>query len=130
VIHCHPVFATAFAAAGKDLSKIILPEVLLSLGKIPLCSYGTPSTDELTESMKPFIKNSWALLLQNHGAVTMGTSITDAYYKMEKLEHAAKTLFVAELLGGAKEIPQVKIDELLSIAEEKYGIKPNNINLT
>ena len=130
VIHCHPVFATAFAAAGKDLSKIVFPEVLLSLGKIHLCGYATPSTDSLTESMKPYINNSWALLLQNHGAVTMGTSIRDAYYKMEKLEHTAKTTFIAELLGGAKEIPQVKIDELLSLAEEKYGIKPDDINLT
>ena len=130
VIHCHPVFATAFASSGRDLSKIIFPEVLLTLGKIHLCKYATPSTNELTDSMQPYIKKSWALLLQNHGAVTMGTSIKDAYYKMEKLEHSAKTIFIAELLGGAVEIPEDKIKKLLSISEEKYGILPDNINLT
>jgi L-fuculose-phosphate aldolase len=124
VVHCHPPYATAFAAAGKDLSQPVFPEVLLTLGKVPLCEYATPSTDSLLKSMEPHINNSSALLLGNHGAVTFGTSLKEAYFRMEKLEHTAKTLLFAHLLGGAKNIPEEKINELIDIAEKTYGITP------
>ncbi len=124
VVHCHPVYATAFATAGVDLSQPVFPEVILSIGEIPLCRYGTPSTDELPDSMKPFINYAWAFLLQNHGAVTLGVSIEDAYFKMEKLEHAAKTIFIAKILGGANQLSKENIEKLLSIAEKTYGVKP------
>jgi L-fuculose-phosphate aldolase len=126
VIHCHPPFATAFAAAGKDLSQPVFPEVILTLGKVPLCEYATPSTDSLLKSIEPHINDSMALLLGNHGAVTFGSNLRDAYFRMEKLEHTAKTLLFAHLLGGAKSIPDEKITELLDIAEKTYGIIPLN----
>jgi L-fuculose-phosphate aldolase len=126
VVHCHPVYATAFATKGEGFEEPVFPEFILSLGKVPLCKYGTPSTDELPDSMLPYISNSWAMLFQNHGAVTFGRNIKDAYYKMEKLEHAAKTLFTARLLGGETILPKEKADELYSISESVYGIKPIN----
>ena len=55
--------------------------------------------------------------------MTLGTSLKDAYYKMEKLEHAAKTIFLARMLGGEKEIPENKVKELFAISEKVYGIK-------
>ncbi len=125
VVHCHPVYATAFATAGIELTQPVFPEVILSLGKIPLCKYGTPSTDELPDSMKPYINHAWALLLQNHGAVTLGVSIQDAYYKMEKLEHAAQTIFIAKVLGGPTTLSRDNVEKLLRIAQSTYGIKPN-----
>lgn len=123
VVHCHPIYSTAFAAFGEGFRKNIFPEVILTLGEVPLCEYGTPSTDELPNSMLPFIKSSSALLLKNHGAVTFGKNIIDAYYKMEKLEHQANIIFLARLLGGEKEIPARKVDELLGIAKSVYGIE-------
>jgi len=123
VVHCHPIFATAFAAAGIAIDKPVLPEVILTLGKIPLCNYATPSTDELHLSLKPYIKNSSLFLLSNHGAVAAGKNLKDAYYKMEKLEHTAKTLFLAKQLGGEKLISEEKLKELYSIAGSTYGIK-------
>ena len=76
--------------------------------------------------MEPYIKACNALLLQNHGAVTFGSSINDAYYKMEKLEHIAKTLLAARLLGGEKNIPEQKLKQLYEIAESAYNLKPNS----
>ncbi|MBZ0200649.1 MAG: class II aldolase/adducin family protein [Ignavibacteriaceae bacterium] len=125
VVHCHPLYATAFAAAGMAIDKPILPEVILTLGKIPLCKYATPSTDALHLSLEPYIKKSSVFLLGNHGAVAAGKNLKDAYFKMEKLEHTAKILFLANQLGGAKEISNEKLKELLSIAESTYGIKMN-----
>lgn len=128
VIHCHPIYATAFATAGEGFNLPVFPEVVLALGKVPLCKYATPSTDELPNSIKPYIEYSWAFLLENHGALTIGKNIKGAYYRMEKLEHAAKTLFIARSLGREKTIPLVKLKELYDIAEETYGIKINKRN--
>jgi L-fuculose-phosphate aldolase len=128
VIHCHPVHATAFAAAGEGLTRPVFPEVILSLGKVPLCKYGTPSTDELPNSMLPYIDYTWALLLENHGAVTFGKTVKGAYFRMEKLEHAAHTLLVTRMIGREKTIPHTKLKELYSIAEEVYGIKIDKRN--
>src|ERR1017187_7273400 len=129
VVHCHPAYATAFAAAGKGLTEPVFPEVILTLGKVPLCKYATPSTDELPLSMEPYVNYAWALLFQNHGAVTFGKTLRDAYYKMEKLEHAAKTLFITKLLGGEKELSPERIKELLSVAKEAYGLEIDERNI-
>jgi L-fuculose-phosphate aldolase len=123
VVHCHPVYATAFAAVVEDLSKHVFPEVILTLGKIPLCKYETPSTDALALSMEPYIDYAWAFLLQNHGAVTLGKDLDDAFNKMEKLEHTAQTIFVSRLLGGEKELTFEKVKELLNLAREEHRLK-------
>ncbi len=128
VIHCHPVYSTAFAAIGEGLMRPIFPEVILSLGKVPLCKYGTPSTDDLPNSMLPYIDFVWALLLENHGAVTFGKNIKGAYFRMEKLEHAAKTIYIARTMGREKNLPISKLKELYSLAEEVYGIKIDKRN--
>lgn len=128
VVHCHPTYATAFAAVGEDLSRPVFPEVILTLGKIPLCKYATPSTDELPNSMLPHIDYAWAFLLENHGAVTLGKSIRDAYFKMEKLEHFAKILFAARQIGREKSLPLLKLKELYEIAEDNYGLKIDKQN--
>jgi L-fuculose-phosphate aldolase len=129
VVHCHPVYATSFASIGEGLTGNYFPEVILTLGKVPLCSYATPSTDDLPLSMEPYIDYAWAFLLQNHGAVTLGRNLKDAYNKMEKLEHSAKILFITRLLGGAKELPQEKIKELLSLAKQNYGLDVDERNI-
>lgn len=129
VIHCHPVYATAFASIGEGLTGNYFPEVILTLGKVPLCKYAAPSTDELPLSMEPYIDFAWAFLLQNHGAVTLGKDLTDAYNKMEKLEHTAKILFAAKLLGGAKEIPVDKVKELINLSKDAYGIDVDQRNI-
>ena len=128
VIHCHPVYSTAFATIGEGLMRPIFPEVILSLGKVPLCKYGTPSTDDLPNSLLPFIDFAWAFLLENHGAVTFGKNIKGAYFRMEKLEHAAKTIYIARTMGRERNLPINKLKELYQLAEEVYGIKIDKRN--
>ena len=128
VVHCHPIYSTAFATAGEGFTRPVFPEVVLALGKVPLCKYATPSTDELPESMMPYIEYSWAMLLENHGAITFGKNIQGAYFRMEKLEHSAQTLYLARTLGREKTIPLLKLKELYDIAESTYGIKIDKRN--
>lgn len=129
VVHCHPVYATTFALLGEALDKHYLPEVFLTLGKIPLCKYATPSTDQVPKSLEPYINYSWAMLLQNHGAVTLGKTLDDAYFKMEKLEHAAKIILLARLLGKPRELSKKNINDILKISSGTYGIVPDERNI-
>ncbi|MGI8788956.1 MAG: class II aldolase/adducin family protein [Pyrinomonadaceae bacterium] len=118
VCHAHPPHGTAFAVAGLAIDQPILSEVILTLGCVPLTDYGTPSTNELTESMKPFIKHHNALLMANHGAVTYGTDLWQAFDRLETLEHTARIAILAKTLGGANDLPKSAIEKLINIREK------------
>ena len=99
VVHAHPPIATGFAVAGIPLTRAVLAEVITTLGSIPIAEYGTPSTAELPAAVRKYIKAHDGMLLANHGAVTCGTDVMSAYYKMETIEHFAKISFVARHAG-------------------------------
>jgi len=120
VVHAHPPYCTGFATAGISLEKCVLPEVILTVGSIPLAPYGTPSTTELTDTIKDLVPKCDAILLSNHGAVTAGTDAMDAYWKMERIEHAAKISYIARTLGGEKVLPKSEVKKLYEI-KDKYG---------
>jgi len=113
VLHAHPPFATAFAVAGISLEHPILPEAILHLDGVPLSPYGTPGTPELVEAIRPYIRNRNAVLLENHGAFTVGDTPLHAYYRMETLEHFAKISLLARLLGGERLLTQEEVYRLL-----------------
>jgi L-fuculose-phosphate aldolase len=112
IVHTHPPYATAFAAARKALDLAIFPEVILDIGAVPLADYATPSTPEVALSLKPFVAWANAILLANHGVAVMGNDIFEALYRTEKLEHAAKTLIAAEAVGGAVPLTKAQVDYL------------------
>src|SRR5438270_384180 len=119
VVHAHPCTATGFAAAGIALDKPICSELVVSLGAIPLASYATPGTPDLSESLRPFITDYDAILMANHGVVSYGRDLEDAFLKMETVEHFAKIMLVAEQLGGAQPLTSTEIRKLLE-ARAKY----------
>jgi L-fuculose-phosphate aldolase len=114
VVHAHPIYATGFATARIPLDKHLLPEVVFGLGAIPLARYATPSTKEVAESIAPYVKTSTAILLENHGVVTFGKDLDDAFFKMEKVEHAAHIAFVARLLGGERPLSSADVAKLFA----------------
>jgi L-fuculose-phosphate aldolase len=118
VCHAHPPHGTAFAVAGLAIDKPILSEVILTLGCVPLTDYGTPSTNELTEAMRPFVKHHNALLMANHGAVAYGEDLWQAFDRLETLEHTAKIAILAKTLGGANDLPKDAIEKLINIREK------------
>jgi L-fuculose-phosphate aldolase len=118
VCHAHPPHGTAFAVAGLAIDQPILSEVILTLGCVPLTGYGTPSTNELTESMKPFIEHHNALLMANHGAVAYGEDLWQAFDRLETLEHTARIAILAKALGGASDLPKDAIEKLINIREK------------
>ena len=122
VVHAHPPIATGFAVAGIPLNRAVLAEVLTTLGSIPIAEYATPSTAELPAAVAQYIKAHDGMLLANHGALTVGTDVLGAYYKMETIEHFAHISLVARLLGGENVLAREEVDRLQGL-RGRYGIK-------
>jgi L-fuculose-phosphate aldolase len=122
VVHAHPPIATGFAVAGIPLDRAVLAEVLTTLGSIPIAEYATPSTSELPEAVRRYVKAHDGMLLANHGALTVGADLFAAYYKMETIEHFAKISLVARLLGRENLIAREEVDRLQGL-RGTYGIK-------
>lgn len=121
VLHAHPPVATGFAVANIPLDEYSMIETVLTLGSIPVTPYGTPSTYEVPDAIAPYLGEHDAVLLQNHGALTVGVDVLTAYYRMETLELFAKITMNAHLLGGAKEISRENIERLISM-RKNYGV--------
>ncbi|MBN1292562.1 MAG: class II aldolase/adducin family protein [Candidatus Latescibacteria bacterium] len=122
VVHAHPPVCTGYAVANIPLDFKTLPEIIISLGSIPLAQYGTPSTTELSDSIKDLVLCHDAILLANHGAMTLGKDVMEAYYKMESVEHFAIISLAAHQLGGMKQISTQNVKKLEEIRDQ-FGIK-------
>lgn len=115
VVHAHPPVATAFTVAGVELDQYILPEAVLTIGNVPTCEYGTPSTMEIPDSLAPYIENHDAFLLKNHGALTVGHNLTKAIFTMEEVEFNAVICKHARELGNVEEIPCEQLEKLMDL---------------
>jgi L-fuculose-phosphate aldolase len=112
VIHAHPPFATGFAAAGVEIREDALAEAAVALGHVPVVPYRKPGQKEAGEIVRPYLAMHRALLLGNHGAVTLGRDLEDACRRMERLEHVARTVLTARLLGGVCPLTREQRDAL------------------
>ena len=122
VVHAHPPLSTGFAVAGVPLNKSSLAEIIFSLGSVPIAEYATPSTQELPDAVKKYITAHDGLLLANHGALTAGQDLMNAYFKMETMEHFAQITLVARQLGRENLISREEVDRLQGL-RDFYGIK-------
>ena len=122
VVHAHPPLSTGFAVAGIPLNKSSLAEIIFSLGSVPIAEYATPSTQELPDAVKKYITAHDGLLLANHGALTAGQDLMNAYFKMETMEHFAQITLVARQLGRENLISREEVDRLQGL-RDFYGIK-------
>lgn len=121
VVHAHPLYATVHAICGKPLVQQIMPESTMFLGEVPLTPYALPSTNELSESIRPYLERHDALLLENHGALSYGHDLQSAYFKMEALDYYAKVVYLAASYGGAQEFNQEQIAKLIAVRQEKFA---------
>jgi L-fuculose-phosphate aldolase len=112
VVHAHPPIATAYASCGLALDTPLCAEIIMTLGAIPLAPYATTGTDEVGASLEPFVQNHDAILMANHGVVTCGKTLLDAFMKMETTEHFAQVCLAAHELGCSKPLDETAIGKL------------------
>jgi len=122
VVHAHPPYATGFAVAGLALDQCIIPEIIVSLGSIPLAKYGTPSTFEIPEHVREYLKDHNVFLLENHGALSIGEDVYQAYYRMESLELFAKINLIARLIGNVNVLNEEEVRKIIGIRKQ-FGLE-------
>lgn len=115
VVHAHPPVATGFAVAGEPIADNVLPELICQVGQVALVPYATPGTAALAECFDPYLAAHDAFLMMNHGAVTVGSSLVSAHQRMESLEHAARIIVTARLLGRVNELTAASVAELAAM---------------
>ena len=112
VVHAHPPAATGFAVAGEEIPANLLPELIFLVGRVPIVPYGTPGTPELGDRVEPYLAEHDALLLANHGAVTMGRTLDQAWIRMESLEQAARIVVAARTVGQPRPLDPRAVGKL------------------
>jgi len=116
IVHAHPPVSTSFAIAGIALDRAIYPEAVVNLGVVPCVHYETPGSQGIPDAIAPYCTDYNALLLANHGALTWGRSLTEAFFRMESLEHYAMICMVTEkIIGSANVLSRNQVNELLEI---------------
>ena len=112
VVHAHPPAATGFAVAVEEIPANLLPELIFLVGRVPIVPYGTPGTPELGDRVEPYLAEHDALLLANHGAVTLGRTLDQAWIRMESLEHAARIVVAARAVGQPRPLDAAAVGNL------------------
>ncbi len=116
VVHAHPPIATGFSIAGLTLAGCVIPEIVMTLGEIPTAPYATPSSQEGARVISDLITSHDAILLDRHGAITIGKTLKEAFYKLEKVEYAAKVTLTARQLGQVQHLTSEQVQKLYSIS--------------
>lgn len=121
VVHAHPPLATAFAVAGEDLLLPVLPEIVVQTGGVPLVPYATPGSEALADAIEPFLQHHDAFLMANHGATSFGPTTSVAHQRMEAVEHAARIILAARLLGRVTPLTEEQLAALLAVRDRAQG---------
>ena len=116
VVHCHPPHATAFAVAREPIPQCILPEIEVFMGEVPFAPYETPGGQAFGDVVLPFVKPATnTIILSNHGTVSFGKTLEEAYWKTEILDAYCRILLLSKQLGGVTYLSEQKSRELLDL---------------
>ncbi|MGM0366992.1 MAG: class II aldolase/adducin family protein [Actinomycetota bacterium] len=118
VVHAHPPTATGFAVAGEALDQCVIPEVIISLGSVPLAKFGTPSTQEIPDNIRGYLPKHNVFLLENHGALSIGPDVYKAYYRMESLELFAKIYLTAKQIGQVNVLSEENVERMVQLRQD------------
>lgn len=118
VVHAHPPYATTFAVARTPLNRPLIAEAVVTLGCVPVADYAAPSTNEVPESIAPYLAHFDAVLLANHGALAWGQDVLTAYHRLESVEFYARLTFLSGQLGKACELSGEQVAALHQIRKQ------------
>ena len=121
-VHCHPPHATAFAVAHEPIPKCTMPEFEVFLGEVAIAPYETPGTQAFADTVLPYVKDTDTILLANHGTITAGGDLMDAYFKTEIIDAYCRILILTKQLGRVQYYSDDKAAELIKI-KPNLGIR-------
>ncbi|MCY4654182.1 MAG: class II aldolase/adducin family protein [Dehalococcoidia bacterium] len=117
VMHTHSAFATAVAVAGLDIPPIIDEMVLTVGGEVKVAEYAFPSSEALAANVREALGGRNAALIRNHGVVGVGADLREALKVCELVEHAARVMVYASMLGGATSLPSDVLEAEMALFE-------------
>lgn len=128
VVHCHPPHATAFAVTREAIPQCVLPEIEVFMGEVPLAPYETPGGQSFADTVLPFLKATNTIILTNHGTVSFGKTLEEAYWKTEILDAYCRILILSKQLGGITYLDERESRELLDL-KKKLGFDDPRFHL-
>ncbi len=108
------------------LDRPLLAEAIVNLGVVPVANYALTGTEEVPKAITPFVKDYNAVLLANHGLLTWGKDLTQAFFRMESVEHYCKIIYYLKQIGPPVELDSEEVEELIDI-RKKLGINAGGI---
>jgi L-fuculose-phosphate aldolase len=124
VVHAHPPITVALSIAGIPMADCLLPEVIVMLGLIPTTQYATPSSIENAQAIRRLIRHHDAIVLQRHGALTVGDTLMQAFMHLETVEQNARIGYMLAQLGTHNPLPPDEVVKLLKQREEMGLCRP------
>jgi L-fuculose-phosphate aldolase len=112
LIHAHPLFATSFTAMKGTIDTSLTAEARAICGEPRFVPYALMGTAELADIVAEHSTNADILLLENHGIITSGSSLLQAFDKLEVLENAAKMTLITEIRGKKRPLSQSRLREI------------------
>lgn len=126
VVHCHPPHATAFAVAREPIPQCVLPEVEVFLGDVPITRYETPGGQAFADTVLPFVDKTNVIILANHGTVSFGVDVEQAYWWTEILDAYCRILMLSRQLGNVSYFSETEERELLDLKKKWGWADPRN----
>jgi L-fuculose-phosphate aldolase len=126
VVHAHPPTAVALTVAGYDWNRAIIPEAFVTLGLIPVTAYANPASAENQAAIRDLIAQHDAILLSHHGSLTVADTVWNAYLRLETLEHTARILYMAEQIGGARDLTPDAVRKLIEHRQRLGFARPGD----
>lgn len=121
IIHTHQSLATGIASAGIEF-KPMLPDFVAIVGDVPIIDFILPATKALADAVAGVIKNHNACLLANHGCITVGATLKEAFYRADIIEDAAKSLVVAMAVGKPRFYTDEEQQAIKNLEAENYRL--------
>jgi len=129
VVHCHPPHATAFGMVREAIPQYLMPEAEINLGTVPIAKYTIPGGQEFADAILPFVDKSDIIIQANHGTVSYGATVEQAYFLVETLDAYCKILLLARSLGRVQYFTQEEAVALLEL-KRTMGLKDPRIDIT
>ncbi len=126
VVHAHPPITVALSIAGVPMDTPLLPEVIVLLGLIPTTAYAMSSSDEGATAIRDLIAEHDALILQRHGTLTVGATLTEAFMRLETVEQNARIHFMLAQLAAERPLPAAEVRKLLRLRREMGLERPGD----
>lgn len=119
VLHAHPTYSNAVSSTGQNIPPMF-PDYPAMVKKVAYLDYIIPTTNLLADAVGREIKNNQAIILRNHGVITVGNTMKEAFFYMQLIEEAAKVYAISKSIGEPKVLTEQECNDLRNLSSEKY----------